>query len=67
MQMFLHMFFPLFSEENNVPKHSLKVERWQGLPHVNKVKQYKLCCPLRSACLFTHACRSHIQQKDQDS
>ena len=32
----------LFSEEDKVPEH------WQGPPHINKVKQYKLCCPLSS-------------------
>ena len=30
----------LFSEENKVPGHCLKIERWQGPPHVDKVKQY---------------------------
>ena len=30
----------------------LNLERWQGPPHINKVKQYKLCWPLRSVCLF---------------
>ena len=29
----------LLSEENKVPEHGLKLERWQGLPHVNKVIQ----------------------------
>ena len=28
----------LFSEENKVPEHHLKLERWQGPPHVHKVK-----------------------------
>ena len=40
----------LFSEENKVPEHSLKLERWQGPPHINT--QYKLCCPLK---LFTQS------------
>ena len=31
----------LFSEENKVPEHCLELERWQGPPHVNKVKQYE--------------------------
>ena len=24
------------------PEHCLKLERWQGPPHVNKVKQYEI-------------------------
>ena len=31
----------VLSEENKVPEHCLKVERWQGPPHINKVKQYE--------------------------
>ena len=27
--------------------------RWQGPPHINKVKQYKLCFPLGSVCFFS--------------
>ena len=38
----------LFSEENKFPKHYLKLEWWQGPPHINNVKQYELFCPLRS-------------------
>ena len=29
----------LFWEEHKVPEHCLKLERWQGPPHVNKVRQ----------------------------
>ena len=32
----------LFSEET---EHFLKLERWQGPPHVNKVKQYEIVYP----------------------
>ena len=32
----------LFSEENKVPEHCLKLERWQGPPHVNKVKRCEI-------------------------
>ena len=32
------------------PIRCQKLERWQGPPHINKVKQYRLCCPLRSGC-----------------
>ena len=38
----------LLSEEHKVPKHRLKLERWQGPPHINK-----MCCSLRSICLFS--------------
>ena len=31
----------------------LKLERWQGPPHIHKVNSMKLCCPLRSVCLFS--------------
>ena len=24
------------------PEHCLKLERWQGPPHINKVKQYEI-------------------------
>ena len=30
----------LFSEENKVPEHCLKLERWQGPPCINKGKQF---------------------------
>ena len=40
----------LFSEENKVPAHCLKLYRWQGPPNRNTAKRYKLCCPLRSVC-----------------
>ena len=43
----------LFSEEKNVLEHYLKLRSWQGPPHINKVKQYKLCCLLSSVCLFS--------------
>ena len=32
----------------------MTLERWQGPPCINKVKQFKLCCPLRSICLLSH-------------
>ena len=47
----------LFWEENNVPEHSLKLEGWQGLQHINKAKQFKLGRPLSSFysfSLFSH-------------
>ena len=43
----------MFSEENKIPEQCLKLERWQGPPHINTMKQYKLCFPLRSVCLFS--------------
>ena len=53
-------FFPprkwinkLLSEEMKFPEHCLKLERWQGLPHVNTVKQYYLYCPWRSVSSFS--------------
>ena len=36
----------LFSEENKIP--ILKLERWQGPPHVNTVNQYKAVLSLKS-------------------
>ena len=30
----------LFSEEDKVPEHCLKLGKWRGPPHINKVKQY---------------------------
>ena len=32
----------LSSEENKVPEHCLKLGRWQGPPHINKVTDIKL-------------------------
>ena len=32
----------MLSEENKAPEHCLKLERWQGPPHTNKVKQYEI-------------------------
>ena len=32
----------LLSEENKVPGMCLKLERWQGPPNINKVKQYDI-------------------------
>ena len=29
----------LFLEENKVPEHCLKLDRWQGPTHINKLKQ----------------------------
>ena len=31
------------------PDHCLKLEKWQGPPHINTVKQHEneSCCPLR--------------------
>ena len=29
----------LLSEENKVPEHCLKLEKWQGPPHVNRLRQ----------------------------
>ena len=31
----------LNKQEKRSPEHCLKLERWQGPPHINKVKQYK--------------------------
>ena len=32
----------LVSEDNMVPEHCLMLERWQGPPHINKVKQCEM-------------------------
>ena len=32
----------LFTEENKVLEHCLKLEKWQGPPHINRVKHYRL-------------------------
>ena len=39
---FIHSWInKLLSEENKVPEHCLKLESWQGPPHINKVQQYE--------------------------
>ena len=43
----------LFSEENKVPDHCLKLERWQGPPHINKITQYDIVLSSQGAlCRF---------------
>ena len=32
----------MFSEQNKVREHGLKVGRWQGPPHINTVKWYDI-------------------------
>ena len=32
----------LFLEENKILEHCLELERWQGPPHVHKVKHYEI-------------------------
>ena len=41
------------SQRKITSQNSLKLDRWQGPPHANKVKQYEMCCCLRSVCLFS--------------
>ena len=36
-----------FSEENISPEHCLELGRWQGPPHINKVKQYETVLSLK--------------------
>ena len=45
--------------ENKVPEDCLKLERWQGPPYINKVKEYTLCCRLTSICLFSLFCHEN--------
>ena len=35
------------------PEHSLKLERWQGLPNINKVKQYETVLSFKVGCLLS--------------
>ena len=42
----------LLSEKIRSPEHCLRLERWQGLPHINKVKQYEIVL-LRSVCFYS--------------
>ena len=54
MMYFFHTLInKLFSEEIKIPEHCLKLEGWQGLPHINTVKLYKLSSPLKSVYLFS--------------
>ena len=34
------------------PEHCVKLERWQGPPHINKVEQYEIVLSLGAVCLF---------------
>ena len=42
----------LFSEENKVLDHCLKLERWQGPPHINRVKQYEMMLSFKVSLLI---------------
>ena len=33
--------YKLFSDENKVTEYCLKLEKWQGPPHMNIMKQYE--------------------------
>ena len=40
-----YYFFPLLNKQdaqNKVPEHCVKPERWQGPPHINRLKQHKI-------------------------
>ena len=52
----------LFSEENKVPRSCLKLNRWQGLPHINNVKQYETVLSFKSA-LYIEFIQSGKQRK----
>ena len=41
----------LFQEKNKVSECCLKLERWQGPPHINNNMDW--CCPLRSVLSFS--------------
>ena len=47
----LDLMNKLFSEENRVYR-TLKLEGWQGPPHINRVKLDEVV----SVCLFSHGC-----------
>ena len=36
------------------PERCLKLEKWQGPPHIEEVKQNETVLSLRSVCLFSH-------------
>ena len=38
----------LFSGENKVPEHCLKLKGWQGPPHVNEVKRCEIVLSFKS-------------------
>ena len=42
----------LFSEEKKVPEHCLKLERWQGPPNINKLKQYETLLSFKFSLLI---------------
>ena len=35
------------------PEHCLKLERWQGPPHINKVQQCEVMLFFKISCLFS--------------
>ena len=46
----------------------LKLERWQGPPVINKVKQYEIIISfLRSVCLFSHVNKKFVYSEGEDS
>ena len=50
---FVHKWINKLFLEENKDSENWKHERWQGPPHINTVKDYKLCCPLRSVLSFS--------------
>ena len=51
----LHFLYnnKLFSEENKALEHCLKLESWQGPPHINNEKQYEIVLSFKLS-LFSH-------------
>ena len=47
---FIHNWInKLFSEENKVPEHRSKLERWQGPPHIIKVNQFEIVLSFKAS------------------
>ena len=56
----------LLSEENKLPEHCVRSERWQGPPRIDTVEQNQLCRPLSSVCLFSHEDKENCSSVNED-
>ena len=46
----------VLGEKMKSPEHRLKLERWQGLPHINKAKQYETLLSFKFSLFIQFVC-----------
>ena len=58
---YYHQWINKLFLENRIPEHCLKLDRWQGPPHVNKGKQYEIVLSV-----FLYISFSHENDEDEE-